>query len=162
MYDCRSLPPYSGQCCWHSERAPFVVYTSVEQNTQVILCKYVCKTLLTVAYLYIVYKYQWQNQYALPLVPGWILVPSDPLRWQEKLLCSVVWHYHQSYVQHYTAILMLVHCLLEVLIGVDSGHGTGSQKERQCQLKVNIMPNIKKVMLIKAAPLRSHLADYVL
>ena len=34
--------------------------------------------------------YQWQNQQALPLVPGWILVPSDPWRWQEKLLCSIV------------------------------------------------------------------------
>ena len=39
--------------------------------------------------LYIVYMYQWQNQHALPLMPGWILVPSDPWRWQEKLLCSV-------------------------------------------------------------------------
>ena len=37
-----------------------------------------------------------------------------------------------------------------------------SQKERQCQRKVNIMPNIKKVTMAKAAPLRSHLADYVL
>ena len=40
--------------------------------------------------LYIVYMYQWQNQHALPLVPGWILVPPDPWRWQEELLCSVV------------------------------------------------------------------------
>ena len=40
--------------------------------------------------LYIVCMYQWQNQHALPLVPGWILVPSDPWRWHEKLLCSVV------------------------------------------------------------------------
>ena len=24
MYDCRSLPPYSGQCCWHSKGAPFL------------------------------------------------------------------------------------------------------------------------------------------
>ena len=84
MYDCRSLSPYSGQCCWHSKGAPFVANTIVEQNTQVILCENVSKT------LYIVYMYQWQNQHALPLVPGWILVPSDPWRWQEKLLCSVV------------------------------------------------------------------------
>ena len=40
--------------------------------------------------LYIVYMYQWQSQHALLLVPGWILVPSDPWRWQEKLLFSVV------------------------------------------------------------------------
>ena len=36
------------------------------------------------------------------------------------------------------------------------------QKVRQCQLKVNIMSNIKKVMLANDAPLSSHLADYVL
>ena len=34
--------------------------------------------------------YQWQNQHALPLVTGWILVPSDPWRWHEKLLRSVI------------------------------------------------------------------------
>ena len=33
---------------------------------------------------------------------------------------------------------------------------------RQCQLKVNIMSNIKKVMLTKDAPLSSHLADFIL
>ena len=32
----------------------------------------------------------------------------------------------------------------------------------QCQLKVHIINNRKKVMLIKDAPLSSHLADYVL
>ena len=35
-------------------------------------------------------------------------------------------------------------------------------EERQCQLKVNIMSNIKKAMLTKDAPLSSHLAVYVL
>ena len=34
VYYCRSLPPYSGQCCWHLEGAHFVAYTIVEQNTQ--------------------------------------------------------------------------------------------------------------------------------
>ena len=34
-------------------------------------------------------------------------------------------------------------------------------EERQCQLKVNIMSNSKKVMLTKDASLSSHLADYV-
>ena len=56
--------------------------------------------------------YHWQNQHTLPLVSGWILVPSDHWRWQEKLLCSVVWHYHQSYVQHYITHLMLVQCVI--------------------------------------------------
>ena len=37
------------------------------------------------------------------------------------------------------------------------------QKVRQCHLKVNIMSNIKKVMLTtKETPLSSHLADYIL
>ena len=36
------------------------------------------------------------------------------------------------------------------------------QKDWQCQLKVNIMSNRKKVMLTKDVPLSSHLADYVL
>ena len=34
--------------------------------------------------------------------------------------------------------------------------------QAQCQLKVNIMSNKKKVMLIKDTPLSSHLAVYVL
>ena len=50
--------------------------------------------------------------------------------------------------------------LVEILSGVDSNHR--SQKEWQCQLKVNIMSNRKKVMLTKDAPLSCHLADYVL
>ena len=29
-----------------------------------------------------------------------------------KPLCSVVWHYHQSYVRHYMAKLMLVQCVI--------------------------------------------------
>ena len=37
-----------------------------------------------------------------------------------------------------------------------------SQKEWQCQLKVNIMPNRKKVMLTKDAPLSSRLAVCIL
>ena len=47
--------------------------------------------------------------------------------------------------------------LMEILSGVDS-----DQKEQQCQLKVNIMSNRKKVMLTKDAPYSFHLAVYVL
>ena len=110
----------------------------------------------------------------LPLVPGWIvphwiLVLSDPWRWQEKLLCSIVWHYHQSYVQHYMANLMLVQWVIAIHAEVWTCHFGGnsiycqwpwyrSQKVLQCLLNVNIMANIKKVMLTKDAPLSSHLA----
>ena len=31
-----------------------------------------------------------------------------------NLLCSVVWHYHQSYVQHYMANLMFVQCVIAI------------------------------------------------
>ena len=48
--------------------------------------------------------------------------------------------------------------LVEILSVVDSDHGY-DQKVWQCQLKINIMSNIKKVMLTKDAPLSSHLAD---
>ena len=47
--------------------------------------------------------------------------------------------------------------LVEILSVVDSDHGTGPRR-----YKVNIMPNIKKVMLTKDAPLSSDLADYLL
>ena len=50
---------------------------------------------------------------------------------------------------------------LSVSVGIptgdDSDHGTG-----QYQLKVNIISNRNKVMLIKGVHLNSHLADYVL
>ena len=51
--------------------------------------------------------------------------------------------------------------LLEILSGVDSDHGTGPRRNSS-QLKVNIMSNRKKVMLIKDTPLSSLLAVYVL
>ena len=73
------------------------------------------------------------------------------------------------------ANLMLVQCVIashaevwicqfcvEILSGIVSDPWYRSQKERQCQLKVNIMSNRKKVMLTKDAPLSSHLAVYVL
>ena len=120
--------------------------------------------------------HQWQNQHALPLVPGWILVPSDPWRWQEKLLCSVITVltsmlcaalHGQSNVGSMCDCKPCWSLDLSVLFG---GNSIGSwqwlwyrsQKERQCQLKVNIMSNRKKAMLTKDAPLSSHLAVYVL
>ena len=52
--------------------------------------------------------------------------------------------------------------LVEILSGVYSDHGTGPIEDWQCQLKVNIMSNRKKIMLTKDAPLSSHLANNVL
>ena len=42
--------------------------------------------------------------------------------------------------------------LMEILSGVDSDHGTGPRRYDSRQVKVNIMSNIKKVMLTKSAP----------
>ena len=78
-----------------------------------------------------------------------------------KLLCSVVWHYHQSYMQHYIANQMKVQCVIashsEVMtcqFGRNSIRSWQwpwyrSQKTQMCQLKVNIMSNRKKPMLTK-------------
>ena len=96
--------------------------------------------------------YQWQNQQAMPLVPGWILVLSDSWRCWEKLLCSLVWHYHQSYVQHYIANLMLVQwfiashakvwtsVLFGILSGVDSDHGTGPRRKGSVNSRATLCP----------------------
>ena len=151
MYYCRSLPSYSGQCCWNSECAPLVAYTIVEQNTQVILCENVSKTIDCC--LYIVYMYQWQNQHALPSVPGWILVPSDTCRWQEKLLCSVVMAltsklcaalHGQSYVGSMCDCKpcgsLDLSVLMKILSGVDSDHGTGLRRNRSVNSRSTICP----------------------
>ena len=105
--------------------------------------------------LYIVYMYQWQNQYALPLVPGWILVLPDPWRWQEKLLCSVGLHHHQSYLQYYMANLLLVQYVTRNAEVWTCQYGRdairswqwpwySSQTEQQCQLNVNIIIPIER------------------
>ena len=175
MYYCRSLPPYSGQYCWHSEGAPFVAYTIVKEKTLRLSSAKMFVRLYRLLLIHCIYV-SVTNQLALPLVPGWILVPSDPWRWQKKLLCSVV----TALISTICAALLgqsnvgsMCDCkpcwsldlsgLVEILSGVDSDHAWyRSQKERQCQLKVNSMSNRKKVMLTKDAPLSSHLAVYVL
>ena len=104
LYDCRSLPPYSGQCCWHSEGAPSVAYTSVEQNTQVILCESVCVRLYRLLLIHFIYVSV--TKPACPAFSAWLnagSVWSLKVTWKAIMLCSI-WHYHQSYVQHYIAI----------------------------------------------------------
>ena len=91
--------------------------------------------------IYIVYMYQWQNQQALPLVPGWILVPSDPWRWQEKLLWSVVTALKSTLcaaLHGQSNVGSMCDCkpcwsldlsvLVEILSGDDSDHGTGPRR----------------------------------
>ena len=85
--------------------------------------------------------YQWQNQHALPLVPGWILVLSDPWMWQEKLLCSVV----TALTSTICAALhgqynvgsncdckpcwsLDLSVLVKILAEVDNDHGTGPRR----------------------------------
>ena len=87
-------------------------------------------------------------------MPGWILVPSEPWRWQEKPLCSVTIKvcatlHGQSNVgsmcdsKPFGSLDLSV--LVEILSGVDSDHGTGPRRNGS----VNIMSNRKKVMLTK-------------
>ena len=71
-----------------------------------------------------------------------------------KAIIAVVWYYHQSYVQHYMANLMLVQCVIELqamqkfglvsvggnLSGVDSDRGTGSRKYYRVNLKSTFCP----------------------
>ena len=103
--------------------------------------------------LYIVYMYQWQNQHALPLVPGWMLVPSDPWRWQEKLLCSVAMEltsklcaalHGQSNVgslcDSKPCEFWTCQFLVETLSGIDSDHGTGPRRYRSVNSRSTICP----------------------
>ena len=81
------------------------------------------------------------HNFALPLVPGWILVPSDPWSWQEKLLYFVVTAlpsklcaalHGQSNVgsmcdcKPWSSLDLSV--LVGILYGVDSDHGTGPRR----------------------------------
>ena len=87
------------------------------------------------------------------------------------MLCSMA--LPQCYVQHYMANLMLVQCVFASHAEVWTCQfgwelyqeltvtKVRSQKEQQCQLKVNILSQRKKVMLTKASPLSSHMDNYV-
>ena len=143
--------------------------------TQVILWENVCKNFID-CWLYIVYMYQWQNQHALLLVPGWILVPSDPWRWQEKLLYSVVMALTSTLcaaLHGQSNVGSMCDCkpcwsldlsvLVEILSGVVSDHGTGRKRNGSVNSRSTLCPmEGKKVMLTKDTPLSSHLAVYVL
>ena len=99
------------------------------------------------------YMYQWQNQHALPLVPGWILVPSDPWRWQEKLLCSVVTALTSTLcaaLHGQSNVGSMCDCkpcwsldlsvLVEILSGVDSDHGTGRRRNGSVNSRSTLCP----------------------
>ena len=103
--------------------------------------------------LYIVYMYQWQNQHDLPLVPGWILVPSDPWRWQEELLCSVdtalpsklcAALHGQSNVgslcDYKSSGSLDLSVLVEFLSGVDWDHGTVPRKNGNVNSRSTLCP----------------------
>ena len=97
--------------------------------------------------------YQWQNQHALPLVPGWILVPSDPWRWQEKLLCSVVTALTSTLcaaLHGQSNVGSMCDCkpcwsldfpvLVEILSGVDSDHGIGPRRKGSVNTRSTLCP----------------------
>ena len=103
--------------------------------------------------LYILYMYQWPNQHALPLVPGWILVPSDPWMWQEKLLCSVVTALSSTLcatLHGQSNVGSMCDCkpcwsldlsvLVEILSGVDSDHATGPRRNGSINSRSTLCP----------------------
>ena len=173
MYYCRSLPLYSDQCCWHSGGALFVAYTIVEQNTQVILCEIIVRLyrLLLIHCIYVSV-----TKLTCPAFSAWLntgAIRSMKVTGKDIMLFSCVININVK-----CSTTWPIECWFNVWLqamlkfGLVSFGGNAirswqwpwyrSQKERQCQLKVNIMSNRKKVMLTKDAPLRSHLAVYVL
>ena len=103
--------------------------------------------------IHCIYMYQWQNQHALPLVPGWILVPSDPWRWQEKLLCSVVTALTSTLcaaLHGQSNVGSMCDCkpcwsldlsvLVEILSGVDSDHGIGPRTNGSVNSRSTLCP----------------------
>ena len=108
--------------------------------------------------LYILYMYQWQNQHALPLVPGWILVPSDSWRWQEKLLCSVVTAltsklcaalHGQSNVGSMCDCKPCWSLDVEILSGVVSDHGSGPRRNGSVKPRSTLCPIERRACLPK-------------
>ena len=102
------------------------------------------------------------NEHTLPLVPGWILVPSDPWRWQKKLLCSVV----TALISTLCAALhgqsnvgSMCDCkpcwsldlsgLVEILSGVDSDYGTGPRRNGSVNSRSTLCPIERRSCLPK-------------
>ena len=86
-------------------------------------------------------------------MPGWILVPSDPWRCQEKLLCSVVTAstptlcaalHGQSNVGSMcdckSCWSLDLSVLIEILSGVDSDHGTGPRRNGSVNSRSTLCP----------------------
>ena len=106
--------------------------------------------------------YQWQNQHALPLVPGWILVPSDLWRWQEKLLYSVVMALTSTLCaapHGQSNVGLMCDCkpcgrldlsvLVVILSRVDSDHGTGPRRNGSVNSRSTLCPIERRSCLPK-------------
>ena len=84
-----------------------------------------------------------------PAFSAWLNTCSiRSLKVTGKLLCSVVWHYHQSYVQHYMA--NMCYCktcrnlnwpvLVGIQSGVDSDHGTCPRRNGSVNSRSTLCP----------------------
>ena len=137
------------------QKEHLLLYTPVLNKTRRLSPARMFVRLYRLLLIHCIYMYQWQNQHALPLVPGWIMVPSDPGRWQEKLLSSVVYGITIKYMcsSTYMSNLILVQCvlanlaevldlsyLMEILSGVDSDHGTGPRKNGSDNTRSTLCP----------------------
>ena len=162
MYYCRSLPSYSGQCCWHSEghlllHTPLLNKTLRLSSARMFVSIYVSVTKPTCPALS-----AWLNTGAIrsmKVTGKAIMLCGYGIN--INVMCSTTW-----------PVGSMCDCKRCRNFGLVSFGGNSirswqwpwyrSQKERQCQLRVNIMSNRKKVMLTKDAPLNSHLAVYIL
>ena len=146
MYGCRSLPPIfrpmllkfrrSTFCCMHHRLSSARMFVRL-YRLLLIHCIYVSVTKPTC----LVFS-AWLNTGS---------ITSLNVTGKASMLCN--WHYHQSYVQHYMANLMLVQCvvanhcrsldlsdLVEILSGVDSDHGTGPRRYGSVNSRSTLCP----------------------
>ena len=127
---------------WHSEGAPFVAYTIVEQNTQVILFENVCKTLKTAAYtLYICIS----DKTNMPCLSAWLntrAIRSMKVTGKAIMLCSYGININ---VMCSTTLSVLV----EILSGIDSDHGTGPRRNGSVNTRSTLCPIERQSCLLK-------------
>ena len=177
VYYCISLPPYSGQCCWHSEGAPFVAYTivayTIVNKTPRLSSARMFVGLYRLLLIHCIYVSV--TKPTCPAFSAWLntgAISSMKTTGKAIMLCS-----YGISINVMCSTTLPIKCWfnvwLQAMLKFELVSFCGnsirswqwpwyrSQKERQCQLKVNIMSN-RKVMLTKDTPLSSHLAVYVL
>ena len=153
MYYCRSLPPYSGQCCWHSD---LLLHTPSFNKTPRLSSARMFVRLYRLLLLHCIYVSV--TKPTCPAFSAWLntgAIRSMKVIGKSVVLCSNGINFNVMYSTTWP-----LYCWFNVWLqarlkfGLDSFGGNSmrswqwpwyrSQKERQCQLKVNIMSNRKR------------------